>query len=187
MEKDSGKKPVKVLTSRYISQRPWLTARCESLELPDGRIVPEYYVLEYPEWVNTIAVTKDGQYVFVRQYRHGLGITEYELCAGVCEENDVSPLVSAQRELSEETGFGGGQWREIMVISANPSTQNNLTHCFLAIGVEPVGERHLDPTEDLSVHILSLDQVRELLTSDAIKQATHAAPLWKYMAENRLL
>ena len=138
MEKDSGKKPVKVLTSRYISQRPWLTARCESLELPDGRIVPEYYVLEYPEWVNTIAVTKDGQYVFVRQYRHGLGITEYELCAGVCEENDVSPLVSAQRELSEETGFGSGQWREIMVISANPSTQNNLTHCFLATGVEPV-------------------------------------------------
>ncbi len=185
MEREKDK--VKVLESHYISQRPWLTARRDVLELPDGRIVPEYYVLEYPEWVNTIARTKDGNFVFVRQYRHGLGITEFELCAGVCEPNDPSPLQAAQRELAEETGFGGGKWHKLMAISANPSTQTNLTHCFVAADVEPITTRHLDPTEDLSVHILSLEQVRELLAEDRIKQATHAAPLWRYFAENHLL
>ena len=40
--------------------------------------------------------------------------------AGVCEKEDASPLISAQRELWEETGYGKGNWQEYMVISANP-------------------------------------------------------------------
>ena len=94
---------------------------------------------------------------------------------------------AARRELLEETGFGGGTWREYMVISANPSSTNNLTHCFVAEDVEPIGDRHLDASEDLQVHLLSQDEVRELLVTDNIKQATQAAPLWKYFAENKLL
>ena len=46
---------------------------------------------------------RNGQFVFIRQYRHGIQETSYELCAGVCEEEDGSPMVSAQRELLEET------------------------------------------------------------------------------------
>lgn len=177
----------KVLRSEYLHRRPWLTVRRERIELPNGNLIPEFYVLEYPDWVNTLAVTRDGRFVFVRQYRHGLGETSFELCAGVCDPEDVSPLEAARRELSEETGYGGGVWREFMLLSANPSTQTNLTHCFLATDVEPVCERHPEATEDLSVHLLSLDEVRALLLGDEIKQALHAAPLWRYMAENRLL
>ena len=70
----------KILESTYISRRPWMTARLDKVQLPDGRINPEYWVLEFPDWVNVIAITKDGKMVMVRQYRHALGITEYELC-----------------------------------------------------------------------------------------------------------
>lgn len=177
----------KVLSSEYLFRRPWLTVRREYLQLPNGNRVPEYYVLEYPDWVNTIAVTREGQFVMIRQFRNGLGVTAYELCAGVCEKEDASPLVSAQRELWEETGYGGGHWREFMTISANPGSQNNLTHCFLATDVERISGQHLEATESISVHLLSLDEVKELLLADAIPQALNAAPLWKYMAENRLM
>lgn len=51
----------KVLDTEYIIKRPWLTARRDKVELPDGRIINEYYVLEYPDWVNVIAITKDGK------------------------------------------------------------------------------------------------------------------------------
>ena len=60
-------KPWKVLEREYLIKRPWLTARRDKLQLPDGRIVPEYYVLEYPAWVNVIAITRDGQFVMERQ------------------------------------------------------------------------------------------------------------------------
>ena len=65
----------KILHSKYLIERPWLTARLDKLELPDGRIVPEYYVLEYPDWVNVIAITKNGLFVMERQYRHAAGCT----------------------------------------------------------------------------------------------------------------
>ena len=176
----------KVLTSEYLARKPWFTVRHESLELPDGRRIPDYYVLEYPDWINVIAITRDGQFVFIRQYRHGLQETSYELCAGVCEEEDASPLISAQRELLEETGYGNGTWQEYMQISPNPSTHTNITYCFLATDVEKISEQHLEDTESLSVHLLTLAEVKELLQKGEIKQALMAAPLWKYIAEKGL-
>ena len=58
----------KVLTSEYLAREPWFTVRHESLELPDGRRIPDYYVLEYPDWINVIAITRDGRFVFIDQY-----------------------------------------------------------------------------------------------------------------------
>ena len=66
------------LSSEYLIKRPWLTARRDVARLPDGRINNEYYVLEYPDWVNIIAVTKDGLLVMERQFRYALGNTCYE-------------------------------------------------------------------------------------------------------------
>ena len=172
----------KVLTSEYLARKPWFTVRHESLELPDGRRIPDYYVFEYPDWINVTAVTRDGRFVLIDQYRHGLGETSYEIPAGVTEPSDASPLDAAQRELMEETGYGGGQWRLLTTLSANPATQNNLTYCYLATGVEPLGEQRLDPTEDLRVHLLTREEVLELLRTDRIRQALMAAPLWRSFA-----
>lgn len=185
MEKLKNRK-WKVLTSEYVARKPWFTVRHESLELPDGRRIPDYYVMEYPDWVNVIAVTREGKYLFVSQYRHGLGETAYELVAGVSEPSDDTMMDAARRELREETGYGGGEWRLLTVVAPNPSTQNNLTHCFVATGVEPVGEQRLDPTEEIRVHLLTCDEVKELLRTDRIRQALMAAPLWRYLYENKL-
>ena len=73
----------KVVKSEYLARKPWFTVRHERIELPDGRSIPDYYVFEYPDWVNVIAITKEGKFVFIDQYRHGLGETNYEIPAGV--------------------------------------------------------------------------------------------------------
>ncbi len=172
----------RVLSSEYLSRKPWFTVRHESLELPNGNRIPDYYVLEYPEWVNVIAVTPEDRLVLVRQYRHALGRIGFELCAGVCEKEDASILDSAKRELAEETGYGGGMWEEYMVLSANPATHTNLTHTFLARGVTPRGEAHPEETEFLSVHLFSPDEVRAMLERGEIMQSLMAAPLWKFLA-----
>lgn len=174
----------KTLKSEYIIKRPWLTARRDTVELPTGVVNDEYYVLEYPTWVNVIAVTNGGEYVFIRQYRHGLGETCMEIVAGVCEEGE-QPEAAARRELMEETGYAGGTWRELMTVSANTSTMTNLTHCFLATGVERAGGQHLDRTEDIEVHLLTEEEAFALLSGDKIRQSLMAAPLWKHFYEKR--
>ncbi len=97
---DDKDKQWTVLESEYLIRRPWLTARRDWVRLPNGVENNEYYVLEYPDWVNVIALTEDGKFIMERQYRHGLRWTGYEICAGVCEEGET-PLESAQRELHE--------------------------------------------------------------------------------------
>lgn len=184
MEHDDKK--WEILESEYLIRRPWLTARRDHVRLPDGVENKEYYVLEYPDWVNVIAITADGKFVMERQYRHGLQWTGYEICAGVCESGE-NPLEAAKRELWEETGFGGGEWKLQMTISANTSTMTNLCHSFVATGVERISEQHLEATEDISVHLLTVDEVRNLLVGNEIRQALMAAPLWKYFAEQHLL
>ena len=169
------------LESSYIIRRPWLTARVDKVLLPDGRINPEHYVLEYPAWVNVIAITRQGDFVMIRQYRHGYDEVLTELCAGVVEDGE-SPLEAARRELLEETGYGGGSWQETITIGQNPSICNNMTHCFTATGVERVSDQHLDAGEDIEVLLMSREQVRRLLLHNEMKQALMAAPLWRHFA-----
>lgn len=187
MEKNQNIKPWDTVSSEYLIRRPWLTARRDVLRMPNGKLVPEYYVLEYPTWVNIIAVTEDDEFVLVQQYRHALGIVEYELCAGTMDASDKSPLEAAKRELLEETGYAGGEWTELSVLSANPTSMNNLNHTFIAKGVKKVSTQHLDETEDISVHLFSLDELVALLHRDEMKQALMVAPLWRYLAENHLV
>ena len=132
-----------VLESEYLIRRPWLTARRDKVRLPNGVINPEYYVLEYPDWINIIAITVDGRIVFERQYRHGRGEVGYEIPAGVCEPGET-PEQAARRELLEETGFGGGSWRLNMVAAPNPSTSTNLCYSFIATGVHKIGDQRLE-------------------------------------------
>lgn len=172
-----------VLKSKYLLQEPWCTVRCEKIRLPHGGIIPTYYVFEYPTWINTLAITKDGKYLMVQQYRHGIEKVCMELCAGVCDPEDKSPMDAAKRELLEETGYGNGEWSEFLAVSANPGTHNNLCYTFLALNVEKIAERALENTEDLETHLLSYEELCLLLDKGEIYQALHAAALWKWRAQ----
>lgn len=185
MIKKLENRPWKVLQSENILRLgQWLSVRQECVQLPNGTQIPTWYILEFPNWVNVIAITKDGLMVMEDQYRHGLGETHYELVAGVVDEGET-PLQAAQRELSEETGYEGGEWQLYMTLSPNPTNHNNLCYTFLATGVERRREQHQERTEDIQVDIMTQQEVLQLLREGEIVQALHAAPLWKYFAEKQ--
>jgi 8-oxo-dGTP pyrophosphatase MutT (NUDIX family) len=177
--------PWKVLTSEYLSKKLWYTVRVDRVELPTGAIIPEYWVSEYPPWVNVVAVTSEGKLLLIRQYRHGLGAVHFEIPAGTTDPEDVSLELAARRELLEETGYGGGRWSPLMTLSANPALQNNLAYTFLAEDVVKVAEPDPGAGEDLRVHALAVDEVAGLLARGEIVQALHAAPLLKFLLARR--
>lgn len=173
----------KVLSSeRLLDKGVWMRLRQERVQLPSGAIVPEWFILDFPNWVNVIAITKEGKFVMEDQYRHALGETHFELIAGVIDPGET-PLQAAQRELGEESGYGGGSWELFMTVAPNPTNQSNLSYTFLATGVERLSEQHTEATEDIRVDLFTRDEVQELLHSGQIIQAMHLAPLWKYFAE----
>ncbi|MCC6459518.1 MAG: NUDIX hydrolase [Saprospiraceae bacterium] len=171
-----------VESSRYVyDRRPYMVMREDSVLLPNGARIPDYFIFEYPEWVSVLAVTKDGDFVLIRQYRHGIAQVHYELVAGVVDPQEPL-LVAAQRELLEESGYGGGDWQPWLTVCANPGTHTNWCHIFLATGVERLEGQQLDHTEDIAVQVLPRDAVREMLDSGGVAQAIHTAALWRYFA-----
>jgi 8-oxo-dGTP pyrophosphatase MutT (NUDIX family) len=173
--------PWELLESTYLSRKPYMTLRQDRVRLPNGAVIDDFFVLEYPVWVNVVAVTPDDRLVLVRQYRHGLGRVGVELPAGAADPGDTSPEDAARRELLEETGYGGGTWSPLCVVSANAGTHNNLAHCFLAIGVEPLAPPSPEATEDIQVLTVPVADVTRLVDEGQVVQAQHLAPLLKYL------
>ena len=122
-----------VIESEYLFREPWLTARREHVKLPTGAEIQDFYVLEYPEFCNVIAITKEGKFLMERQYRHAQHLTAIEIPAG-CVEKGEDPMEAARRELYEETGYGGGEWSKLMTISPNAGACTNYSHTYLATG-----------------------------------------------------
>lgn len=170
-------------SSRTIFRDRWLSVRADRCRMPDGREVEPYYVLEYPDWVNVVAVTESQGVVLVRQYRHGVGRVLLELPSGVVETADGDPVETARRELLEETGYTSDSFRLTGVLSANPATHSNRAHCFLATGCRKVAEPKLDEIEELEVVVKPLDRLGRLARDGALLQALHVSSVFFALAD----
>lgn len=167
-----------LLSSEYLFRDAWLTARRDRCLTPGGVLVDPYYVLEYPDWVNAVAFTREGKILMVRQYRHALGKVVLEIPGGCMEPADANPEAAMRRELLEETGHVFKEVQFLGSVSANPSTSTNLTHMYLATGGEKVAELHLDPNEELELLEMSPQEVMDALGQRRILQSLHASCLF---------
>src|SRR5262245_17924701 len=121
----------------------WILLHADECELPNGRVISPFYVLEEKEWVHIVAMRPDGEILLTRQYRHAARLVCSELPCGMAEEAE-EPLEAAKRELREETGYVADHWTKVAVLFANPARQTNRIHCFLARGLSSAGMQSLD-------------------------------------------
>jgi ADP-ribose pyrophosphatase len=87
-------------------------------------------------------------------------------------------MAAAKRELLEETGYTNDNFLETGILSANPATHNNLTHCFLATDVEKVAGLNLDSTEKIEVLLLPLEKTIEIIENSNFLQSLHISSLF---------
>jgi 8-oxo-dGTP pyrophosphatase MutT (NUDIX family) len=167
----------KILKSEYLFKDLWFTVRKDTCETPDGKIVSPYYVYEFPTWVTAVALTEDGKVILERQYRHGIGETNYEIPGGCVDETDKNYEEAVARELLEETGYAFSHYEYLGKTCANPSTNNNWMHMYLATGGKKVKEQELDHNEDIEVRLVSIDELKQLLRDNQIIQSMHVTTI----------
>jgi len=110
----------------------------------------DFVVAHAPDWVNVVALTPGGRLVLVRQFRYGSDAFSLEVPGGVIEAGE-DPLAAGLRELSEETGYGGGAARLLGSVHPNPAIQDNRCHFVLVDGAVPSGPVKWDPDEEIEV------------------------------------
>jgi ADP-ribose pyrophosphatase len=172
----------KLLSSEYIHKGPWATLRIDRCEMPSGKIVDDYYVLEYSNWVNAVAITEDNMVLMVKQYRHAAGIISLEIPGGVID-GDESPVEGLRRELLEETGYQFDDFELLCTVYGNPSTANNQTFTYLAKGGKKVQGQALDEHEEIIVEEYTIPEVKQLLLDNKIAQAMQCAGLFYGMVK----
>ena len=143
--------PWKVLESKYNYRDRWLALRSDTVELPNGRVLAPFHVIEQPDWVTAIAITGDGNIVLVEEYRHGAREVVVELPSGI-QDGPGEPVDQIRRELLEETGFASDEWHLLGAFFANAPRLNNRVHCFVALDARKVTEPELDDGEVIVAH-----------------------------------
>lgn len=120
-----------------------------------------FFVIENPDWVNIIAVTKDDEVVMIEQFRHGTEEIILEIPGGMVDAGEDIER-AARRELLEETGYSSENFVYLGKSRPNPALQNNTIHHFLARDAEKNGETNFDEHESVVTRLLPLSDVAKL-------------------------
>lgn len=165
------------LATRRVLDRWWIGLRQDRVRLPDGHVLDEYHVVEYPDWACILAITAEGQAVLVEQYRYGVDRTGLELPAGVIERGE-EPLAAARRELREETGYEAAQWDLLGRLAVEPARHTNHAHVFIAQDARRVGEQALDAAEQIDVRLVDVSLLPGMVEDGTVSHGIHAATIF---------
>lgn len=158
----------KKISSEYLLKNKYCKVRKDIVELPNGTKY-DYYVNEYPNVVIVLALTHDKEIVMVEQYRHGSGEILLELPGGIFNTEKETPEHVAKRELLEETGYEAtdlikvGEWYEY------PAKDSHKIHAYYSIEVKKKQAPKLDPTEQIEVKLIKLENILPMILTGQIK------------------
>lgn len=161
----------KILKSKMVLDHPWCQVRQDEIELPNGKIIDDYFVSIKLDVAMVLPITNKKEIIFVRQYRHAVGEFFLELPAGNFDPKKESAEVAAIRELREETGYISQEVRKIVTLYDKPRKDTNQIHLFLAENVSKIGEQQLDITEEIEVVLIPIESVLDKIAQGEISVA----------------
>jgi ADP-ribose pyrophosphatase len=162
----------RVLSSTEIFKTKFFCFRSDELELPNKVIQPRYFVMDFLDWVNVVALTTDNELILIKQYRHAVKEICTEIPGGSLDlKNGETPEMAAVRELTEETGYVPKEVKLLGYHEPNPALQSNKLWTYLALGCEKLKDQELDPYEDIEVFLSKPEDVFKLIESGEIRHS----------------
>lgn len=171
----------------HIIQDKWIDFRKIAYRFPDGTTFSPYYNYSRRSYVVIVASDEEGNYLCVRQFRHGIGQVTTEFVAGGIESatgreyitaaddqtSHEDALTAAKRELEEETGYTSDEWEHLITIPSAATIADNYAFIFRARNCRRTREQHTDSTEFLRLVKHTPQEIEELIASGRFQQAMH--------------
>ncbi|MEQ6354979.1 NUDIX hydrolase [Lysinibacillus sp. M3] len=150
----------------------------DDVTLPNGNVAKRE-IIKHPGAVAVIAITDEGKLVLVEQYRKALERSIVEIPAGKLEPGE-EPIVTARRELEEETGYGAQSLTYLQAFATSPGFANEIIHLFVAKDLYKIENKaDLDEDEFVELVEVSLEEAGQMVADERIYDAKTAfAVLW---------
>lgn len=181
-----------LINEEHIIQDAWIDFRRNEYKLPDGQTITPVYNYSKHSFSLVVATDRSGNFICVRQYRHGIDEITTEFPAGgieyakegdaasepcITKENIIASedeaFEAAKRELREETGYTSDNWTHLLTIPANATISNSNVHIYCATDCTLSASQELDDTEFLNVVLLNETELLSAISGGDFKQALH--------------
>jgi ADP-ribose pyrophosphatase len=138
-----------------LEKQPWLVVEEHVIELPDGRVIPDWTWVVCPDYVNVVVRLEDGRFLLFRQDKYALAGASLAIVGGYINPGE-QPLAAAKRELLEETGCFSVDWVDLGVYRVDPNRGIATGYLFFAMNAHKVATPIQDDLEEQE--IITLDQ-----------------------------
>lgn len=163
------KNPWKVVGKKEIYDNRWIRLTHHDVLTPSGD--PGIYgVVHYKNWaVGVVPVDGEACTYLVGQYRFALDCYSWEIPEGGGTIG-VDPLLSAQRELQEETGLAAARWLKLLDCDLSNSVSDERAIAYVAWELTS-GAASPEPTEQLEIRRVPLRTAFDMVASGEIRDA----------------
>jgi 8-oxo-dGTP pyrophosphatase MutT (NUDIX family) len=158
--------PWRRLSRRVAYENPWIEVLHDEVLRPDGK--PGIYgVVHFRHRAIGVVPIVGDRVLLVGQYRYALDRYSWEVPEGGGDLEE-EPEVAARRELAEETGYTGGEWRELYRADLSNSVTDEAAVMFVATGLMP-GPATPDGTEELVTRWVDFDEAMAMIAAGEIR------------------
>lgn len=164
----------KTIKREEVLGSPWYRVFKETVRLPSGKMLNDYFVRDNGRAVLIVPRTKDGDFIMTKQYKHGARQVVLEFPAGKVDAGE-EVLAAARRELREETGSEADTMTLGPTYFEDPTNSRCQIFVVFAEGVSRKYEQALDANEDIEIMVLSHGELRKSLAGGGLQVAASAA------------
>lgn len=165
----------KLIDRKSVYKSKFVEVYEDEVQLPDNAVIKDYTVIKKPDIVIVIATVGD-KVLMIHEYKYAADAVMKALPAGHLKK-DEEPTEAARRELLEETGYSGDDFAYLGILREYASKDLHQVHVVLAKDVQKVSEKNLDPGEENTLSLTTIEAVKREIIDGQIQSSSAIAAL----------
>ena len=169
--------PWTIKAEKSVYENPWIQVSEFAVTNPSGKdgIYGKVHFKNIA--VGVVVLDEEMHTWLVGQYRFPLQQYSWEIPEGGAPEG-TDPLLTAHRELKEETGFTAQSWQHLLTMHLSNSVSDELALVYLATDLK-AGEWEPEETEQLQLKRVPVQEAFAMVANGVITDAISVAALLK--------